>query len=81
MGYLTNNDVVGIISEGISQDKLTQIVSSITTTAQNLGLTVTTDLTGGYSLYREFDEFKSKYPNNENIQNLTISKSSCVICL
>jgi len=74
MGYLTNNDIVGILSEGITQEKLMTITSTITTTAQNLGLSITTDLTGGYSLYRELDEFKSKYPNNTMIQELTISK-------
>lgn len=74
MGYLSSDDIVGIVSEGISQEKVNAITSAITTTAQNLGLSITTDLTGGYSLYRELDEFKSKYPNNTTIQNLNISK-------
>lgn len=74
LGYLTNNDIVGILSEGIAQEKITAITSAIAATAQSLGLSITTDLEGGYSLQRELGEFKDKYPNNTNIQELTLSK-------
>lgn len=75
LGFLTdNNDVVSVLSSGIDTKLLNSITTTITTTAQNLGLSVTTDSQGAYSLVREFEAYKQKSPNNSAIQNLTISK-------
>ena len=75
LGYLSeDNDTVGVLSSNIDEELLASINSTITATAKNLGLTVTTDTEGAYSLVRQFEEYKAKFPNNEAIQNLTISK-------
>lgn len=75
LGYLSeDNDTVGVLSSNVDEELLSSINSTITATAQNLGLTVTTDAEGAYSLVKELEEYKAKFPNNQAIQNLTISK-------
>ena len=75
LGYLSeDNDTVGVLSSNIDEDLLSSINSTITATAKNLGLNVTTDAEGAYSLVKQFEEYKAKFPNNQAIQSLTISK-------
>ncbi|MBR3890535.1 MAG: hypothetical protein IKJ30_00510 [Bacilli bacterium] len=75
LGYLTeDNDVVNVLSSGIDTAKLNSIKSKIIATAEGLGLTVTTDTEAAYSLLRDFEEYKAKFPTNQAIQNMTISK-------
>ena len=75
LGYLSeNNDTIGVLYSNVDQKLLSNINSTITSTAKNLGLTVTTDAEGAYSLVRQFEEYKAKFPNNQAIQNITISK-------
>jgi len=78
-GYLDeNNRVVDtIVSSGdddFAAEILSKVNTSITATAKNLGLTVTTDGDGAYSLLRKMDEVKKQFPNNTAIQNMSVSK-------
>lgn len=78
-GYLDeNNKVVDTIVsseyDSFASDILNKVNTSITATAANLGLSVTTDGDGAYSLLRRLDEFKAQYPNNKAIQKLTVQK-------
>lgn len=79
LGYLDeNNKVVNTIvtSENVefANRILDKIDTSITATATNLGLTVTVDKEGAYSLLRRMNAFKEKFPNNSAIQNMSIQK-------
>ncbi|MCM1290133.1 MAG: hypothetical protein NC132_05250 [Corallococcus sp.] len=78
-GYLDeNNKVVDTIVSSGDNDFATEILSkvntSITATAANLGLTVTTDGEGAYSLLRKMNEVKKQFPNNSAIQNMSVQK-------
>lgn len=78
-GYLDeNNAVVDTLvtssDEEFKNQVLAKVETSVTATADSLGLTVKTDLDGAYSLLRRMEEIKAQYPNNEAIQNMTISK-------
>ncbi len=78
-GYLDeNNKVVDTIvtseNEKLANRVLDKVNVSITATAENSGLTVTTSVDGAYSLIRKMDEFKAKFPNNTAIQNMSVSK-------
>lgn len=78
-GYINeNNKVVDtIVTSGddkFAADILGKVNTSITATAENLGVTVTTDGEGAYSLLRKLDEYKKKFPDNKAIQNLSVSK-------
>lgn len=78
-GYLDeNNAVVDTLvtssDEEFKNQVLAKVETSVTATADSLGLTVKTDLDGAYSLLRRMEEIKAQYPNNEAIQNMTVSK-------
>lgn len=78
-GYLDeNNKVVDTIVsseyDSFASNILTKVNTTITSTAANLGLSVTTDGDGAYSLLRKLGEFKAQYPNDETVQNLTAQK-------
>lgn len=78
-GYLDdNNKVVDTIVTSGDKDYADKILSkvntSITATAANLGLNVTTDGEGAYSLLRKMDEIKKNFPNNSAIQNMSVQK-------
>lgn len=78
-GYLSDeNKVVDTtVSSGdtnFASKILDKVNTSITTTASNLGLTITTDCEGTYSLLRKMDEIKKEFPNNTAIQNMTFEK-------
>lgn len=79
LGYLDeNNKVVDTLVSSENQEFASQILqkvnTSITATASNLGLNVTTDGEGAYSLVRQMNAFKEKFPNNPAIQNMSIQK-------
>lgn len=79
LGYLDEtNKVVSTIVNAADKDfiaSLTEKVnSSVTVTAQNSGLTVTTDSEGSFSLLRQMEELKKAYPQNKAIQSVTVSK-------
>ena len=78
-GYLSeDNKVVDTIvsssNDEFANEILSKVNATVTTTAENLGLTVTTDTEGAYSLLRKMEEFKKQFPNNEAIQNMSVSK-------
>jgi len=78
-GYLDeNNKVVDTLVTSGDDDFASQILSkvntSVTATAAGLGLTVTTDGEGAYSLLRKMDEVKKEFPNNTAIQNMSVQK-------
>lgn len=78
-GYLDeNNKVVDTLvtssDESFATELLGKVNSSITATASNLGLSVTTDGEGAYSLLRKMQEVKEAFPNNAAIQNVTVQK-------
>lgn len=78
-GYLDeDNKVVDtLVTSGDSAfatEILSKVNTSVTATASNLGLTVTTNGEGAYSLLREMEEVKKQFPNNKAIQNMSVSK-------
>lgn len=74
LGYLSeDNKVVNTAVSGENAETLqSKINSKITATASNLGLSVTTDMEGAFSLLRDMEQFKANYPNNQAIQALTV---------
>lgn len=62
----TNNDIVSELNAKVN--------AKITGTASGLGLNVTTDAEGAFTTLCEMEELKAKFPNNQAIQNMTISK-------
>lgn len=79
MGYLNDeNKVVGtsVVSTSTADENalLSKINASITASASDLGLSVTTDAEGAYSLLRDLEELKAAFPNNTAIQNVSVSK-------
>ncbi len=78
-GYLDeDNKVVDtLVTSGdnaFAEEILSKVNTSVTATAANLGLTVTADGEGAYSLLRKMDEVKKQFPNNKAIQNMSVSK-------
>lgn len=78
-GYLDeNNKVVDtLVTSGnpsFADGVLNQVNTSITASAENLGLSITTDTEGAYSLLRKMEEVKAQFPNNTAIQNMSVSK-------
>ena len=79
LGYLDeSNQVVGttVSSEDgtWAQTLQEKINTRITATAKDAGLTVKTDMEGAYSLLRQLEAFKAKYPDNTAVQQLSVSK-------
>lgn len=74
LGYLSeDNKVVNTAVSGENAETLqSKINSKITATASNLGLSVTTDMEGAFSLLRDMEQFKANYPNDQAIQALTV---------
>jgi len=78
-GYLDEeNKVVDTIVSSGDDDFATEILSkvntTVTATASNLGLSVSTDGEGAYSLLRKMDEIKKQFPNNQAIQKMSVQK-------
>ncbi len=78
-GYLDeDNKVVDtIVTSGdnaFATEILSKVNTSVTATAANLGLNVTCDGEGAYSLLRKMDEVKKQFPNNTAIQNMSVQK-------
>lgn len=78
-GYLDENNKVVDTLVTSSDDKYTsklleKVNTSITATANGLGLSVTTDAEGAYSLLRKMEEVKKQFPNNDAIQNMSVQK-------
>ena len=79
MGYLAEDNKVVGTSVSSNSDKnanriLTEINATVKSSANEVGLTVTTNAEGAYSLVRKYEEFKAKYPSNAEIQALTITE-------
>lgn len=74
LGYLSeDNKVVNTSVSGENAETLqSKINTKITAAASELGLSVTTDMEGAFSLLRDFEQFKAAYPNNAAIQALTV---------
>ncbi len=77
-GYLEEgNTVVGTSVTSLTgkgEELLAKIEGKVTATAEKLGLSVTTDTQGSYSLMRKYNAFKEKYASNPVVQALTIEK-------
>lgn len=78
-GYLSeDNKVVNTIvtsgNDSFANEILSKVNTSITATAENLGLNVTIDGEGAYSLLRKMNEIKKQFPNNQAVQNMTVQK-------
>lgn len=78
-GYLdeSNKVVDTIVSSGdnaFAEEISKKVKTTITATAEGLGLSVTTDSKGAYSLLRQMEEVKKQFPNNKAIQNMTVAK-------
>ena len=69
LGYLSeDNKVVGVSVSGESASALEEKINAkITATAKNLGLSVSLDLEGAYSLLRKYEEFKREHPDKADI--------------
>lgn len=80
LGYLKEgeNEVVGTIVNSADSDLAAELTSKInakiTATAENLGLSVSVDAEGAYSLLRKMEEFKAQYPDNNIIQSVSVAK-------
>ncbi len=78
-GYLAeDNKVVDTIvtsdNDAFATEILSKVNTTVTATAADLGLSVTTDGEGAYSLLRKMDEVKKQFPNNTAIQNMSVQK-------
>ncbi len=51
-----------------------KINTTVTATAADLGLNVTTDGEGAYSLLRKMDEVKKQFPDNKAIRDMSVQK-------
>ncbi|MBQ2809690.1 MAG: hypothetical protein IJF11_02230 [Clostridia bacterium] len=79
LGYIDEtNKVVGTTISSENADWVAtlqeKVNTKITATAKEAGLNITTDGEGAYSVLRQLEAFKAKYPENEAIQNLSINK-------
>lgn len=78
-GYLSeDNKVVDTLvtsdSDKFATEILNKVNATVTATASDLGLSVTTDGEGAYSLLRQMEEVKAQFPNNKAIQNMSVQK-------
>lgn len=78
-GYLNeNNKVVDTtVSSGdkeFAKEISAKVDASVTATAKSLGLTVTTDCEGAFSLLRKMEEVKKQFPDNKAVQNVSVAK-------
>ena len=78
-GYLDEeNKVVGTTVSSADDDKVSALLNKvngkITASAQKSGLSVEIDPEGALSLLRDLEELKAKYPTNQAVQSLTVSK-------
>lgn len=80
LGYLKEgeNEVVGAIVNSSDSDLVSALTSKInakiTATAENLGLSVSVDAEGAYSLLRKMEELKAQYPDNTAVQSVSVAK-------
>lgn len=79
LGYLSEENSVVTASVTMGDDTsaealLASVDSRITATAEAVGLAVTTDVEGAFSLLRDMDKMKDKFPDNPRIQALTPAK-------
>ncbi len=79
LGYLDEeNKVVGTTVSSADAEWVStlqeKVNTKITATAKNSGLEITTDAEGAYSLLRKLEQLKAQYPDNQEIQNLSVSK-------
>lgn len=78
-GYLDEENTVvdALVTSGndeFAEKILGKVNASVVATAENLGLSVSTDGEGAYSLLRRMEAFKKQFPDNAAIQNLSASK-------
>ncbi len=78
-GYLDeNNTVVDTLvtsdNDKFASEILGKVNTTVTATAENLGLSVTTDGQGAWSLLRQMEEVKAQFPNNQAIQKMSVQK-------
>lgn len=78
-GYLDEDNKVvdALVSSGdgkFAEKVLNKVNASVTTTAANLGINVTVDGEGAYSLLRKMDEVKKQFPNDKAVQEMSVEK-------
>lgn len=79
-GYLDeDNKTVEAVVSSSRGDKTAQSITDkvdakITASAQRLGLEVNVETGGAYSLLRKYNQFKAKYPNDANIQKMSVAQ-------
>ena len=80
LGYLDEDNKVVELSASSTvgsrkSDKvLEKIDAKLTATADSLGITVSAESTGAYSLLRKLDAFKAEHPEDEDIQKMTAAE-------
>lgn len=80
LGYLTENNktvqytVISTDGEQAEAELAEKISAKITATASSLGLTITTDSSGSYSLLRQLEAYKAEHPDDTKIQNLSVAE-------
>ena len=78
-GYLDEeNKVIDTLiasdDDEFASELLEKVNATVSATAANLGLSVTTDGKGAYSLLRKMEEIKNQFPNNAAIQSMSVQK-------
>ncbi len=78
-GYLSEDNKVvdALVTSGdndFAAEILSKVNASVTATAANLGLNVTCDGEGAYSLLRKMEEVKKQFPDNKAVQNMSVQK-------
>lgn len=72
------NEAISAVVNSDNEELLNSVKSklntSITAKAQSTGLSLTLDLDGAYSLARRLSELKQRFPDNEAVKSLTLSK-------
>lgn len=79
LGYLdketgTINTSVIADSVAFAEEVQSKISGKIKSISEQNGITIDIDTTEAFSLLCEFEEFKNKYPNEETIQNISLTE-------
>lgn len=86
LGYLdketgTINTSVIADSVAFAEEVQSKISGKIKSISEQNGITIDIDTTEAFSLLCEFEEFKNKYPNEETIQNISLTEFKLALTL
>lgn len=85
LGYLNENNKViemsatSTVGSGKSDKILEKIDAKLTATADSLGIAVSAESAGAYSLLRKLEAFKAEHPDDTEIQKLTAAEFRLVL--